>query len=107
VSSGGGRGARDGAESVHLVEQLRPQVVVMDINMPRMKGIEATARIKRHRPETVVIGLSVNTGYDNHEAMKQAGAVALLTKEAAVDELYAVIRRETTDAMHCDPGEKL
>jgi CheY-like chemotaxis protein len=69
--------------AVTLVEQLRPRVVVMDINMPRMNGIEATARIKTHRPETIIIGISVNTGHDNHKAMKQAGAVALLTKEAA------------------------
>ena len=94
--------ARDGSEAVHLVGELRPRVVVMDINMPRMNGIEATVRIKTLRPETIVIGISVNTGHDTHMAMKQAGAVALLTKEAAVDDLYAVIRRETTDAMHSD-----
>ena len=94
--------ARDGSEAVHLVGELRPRVVVMDINMPRMNGIEATVRIKTLRPETIVIGISVNTGHDTHMAMKQAGAVALLTKEAAVDDLYAVIRREATDAMHSD-----
>ena len=98
--------AQDGAEAVRLVGELRPRVVVMDINMPKMNGIEATSRIKTQWPETIVVGISVNTGNDNGDAMRRAGAVVLLTKEAAVDELYAVIRRETTDAVHLEISEK-
>ncbi|HEX6725725.1 MAG TPA: PAS domain S-box protein, partial [Nitrospira sp.] len=51
--------AQDGAEAVRLVGELQPQVVVMDINMPKMNGIEATTHIKTNRPETIVIGISV------------------------------------------------
>ena len=71
---------------------LRPAVVIMDINMPRLNGIEATARIKHQHSDTRVIGLSVNAGPDNREAMLKAGADMLLTKEAAVEELYRVIQ---------------
>ncbi|ALA59664.1 PAS domain-containing protein [Nitrospira moscoviensis] len=85
--------APDGAAAVALVGELRPRVVVMDINMPRMNGIEATARIKRDSPDTVVIGLSVNAGPENDGAMRQAGAATLLTKEAAVEHLYRAIHQ--------------
>ena len=64
----------------------------MGINMPKMNGIDATAEIKTRFPETVVIGLSVNAEGDNAEAMRQAGAAVLLTKEATVDELYSTIQ---------------
>lgn len=92
--------AQDGSEAVRLVEKLRPRVVVMDVNMPKMNGIEATAFIKMNWPETIVIGISINTGNDNAAAMTRAGAIRLLTKEAAVDELYAVIRREIAQEVH-------
>ncbi|MDI3463758.1 MAG: Circadian input kinase A [Nitrospira sp.] len=84
--------ARDGEEAVQLVKELRPRVVVMDINMPRMNGVEATRHIKSHWPETLVIGISVNAGDDNGIAMKRVGAAVLLTKEAAVDDLYRTIQ---------------
>jgi DNA-binding NarL/FixJ family response regulator len=68
-------------------------VVIMDINMPRLNGIEATSRIKAQYPDIRVIGLSVNAGPNNKEAMLKAGADMLLTKEAAVEELYRGIQR--------------
>lgn len=83
--------AKDGEEAVALTDILEPTVVVMDINMPRMNGIEATARIKARRPQTIVIGLSVNAESENLKAMQNAGASSLLTKEAAVDQLHATI----------------
>lgn len=66
----------------------------MDINMPRLNGIQATARIKEQFPHIVVIGLSVNADSENQDAMKKAGAACLLTKEAAVNELYQAIHAE-------------
>jgi CheY-like chemotaxis protein len=80
--------AVDGWDAVRLAEQLRPRIVVMDINMPKMNGIEATREITSRDPHIIVIGLSVNAGDDNHDAMTKAGAATLLTKEAAVDQLY-------------------
>lgn len=86
--------ARDGAEAVALVEDLRPRVVVMDINMPVMNGIDATTHIKAHWPETIVVGISVNTGHDNGDAMRRAGAAVVLPKDTAVDRLHDAIIQE-------------
>lgn len=83
--------AHDGAEAVKLVEKLRPRAVVMDINLPKMNGIEATTQIKTKWPETTVIGISVNIGDDNSDAMYRAGAATLLTKDTAVEQLHDTI----------------
>lgn len=85
--------AWDGEKALAFVAKLRPTVVVMDVNMPRMNGIEATALIKARYPDVAVIGLSVNAGGENQDAMKGAGAAVLLTKEAAVEQLYAAIQQ--------------
>jgi len=79
---------------------LNPAVVVMDINMPKMNGIEATAHLKARYPDLTIIGLSVNAGEENQQAMKKAGATALITKEAAVDQLYAAIREKAFRGTH-------
>lgn len=84
--------AWNGEEAVACVERLHPSIVVMDINMPKMNGIEATAAIISRYPDIIVIGLSVNAGGATEEAMTNAGAVALLSKEAAVENLYRAIR---------------
>lgn len=85
--------APNGQAAVADMEGLQPSVVVMDVNMPRMNGIEATTRIKARYPDTAVIGLSVNAGGDTQEAMLRAGAALVLTKEAAVEQLYEAILR--------------
>ena len=86
--------AQDGQEAVKLAGRYRPDVVVMDINMPTKNGIQATAEIMAQYPETAIIGLSVNTANENQMAMIQAGARTLLNKESAVDQLYAAVKRE-------------
>ncbi len=90
--------AANGEEAVTLARDMRPEVVVMDINMPTMNGIDATARIKANNPMLRVIGVSVNAGGADHEAMLRAGADALLTKEAAVERLYDAIKRAVRQA---------
>ncbi len=84
--------ARNGQEALAAVEALQPSVVVMDITMPTMNGIDATAEITSRFPGTIVIGLSVQAGPAYEEAMRDAGAAMLLTKEAALDDLYRAIR---------------
>ncbi|MGC3974792.1 MAG: PAS domain S-box protein [Nitrospira sp.] len=84
--------AGNGEEAVALVDRLEPSVVVMDISMPKMNGIEATGRITTRHPALAVIGLSVNASVDNQTAMLKAGARQLLTKEAAVKQLYGAIK---------------
>lgn len=89
--------ARNGLEAIFLVEKFRPRIVLMDINMPKMNGIEATAQITKRYPGTTIIGFSVNATTENHEAMKLAGAVQLVPKDAAVKELYNAIREAATN----------
>ena len=84
--------AADGGAAITAVENYRPSVVVMDINMPGINGIEATAIIKARYPAIQIIGLSVNAGGDNQQLMSTAGAHKLVTKEAAVELLYDAIR---------------
>lgn len=84
--------ASNGEEALAGVATHQPAIVVMDINMPKMNGIEATATIRNRNPEIMVIGLSVQAGEEMQQAMLKAGAAALLTKEATVDQLYQTIQ---------------
>lgn len=83
--------AGDGEEAVTLARLLKPDLIVMDVNMPRLDGIEATRRIREELPGTYVVGLSVNEADHIVKSMKAAGASAFLTKESAADHLYETI----------------
>lgn len=83
--------AADGEEAVRLTDLLKPDVVVMDINMPRMNGIEATGSIMRKHPHLLVIGLSFYAGNENGEALLGAGACLLLEKGTAYNHLPQAI----------------
>ena len=83
--------ASNGREAVDVVDQLKPQVVVMDINMPQMDGITATAHIKARHPTMIVVGMSVNAGNEHRNAMVRAGAFSLISKEVAINQLHAAI----------------
>jgi DNA-binding NarL/FixJ family response regulator len=83
--------AADGYEAVQVADHLKPQVVVMDINMPKMDGIKATANIKARHPGMIVVGISVNAGEEHRKAMVRAGALSLISKEAAVEQLHTAI----------------
>lgn len=83
--------AGNGVEAVNLAGSLKPHVVVMDLNMPIMDGIEATRRIKQSAPSIVVIGLSVRNDREAEEALRQAGASGYLTKESAAEQLHQAI----------------
>ena len=85
--------ARNGREALAAAAELAPHVVIMDINMPDMNGIEATLHIKRRQPTTIVIGLSVNADQQSIAAIVGAGAAMLMTKEAAVNDLYDAVKR--------------
>lgn len=84
--------ASDGQEAVELAEGRRPHVVLMDIRMPRMTGIEATQAIMARLPETKVVIL---TTFDDQEYLYQgirAGAIGYLLKDAAVEEMLEAVR---------------
>ena len=84
--------AADGRESLDMVKELRPDVVLMDIAMPRLSGLEATRRITKEYPDTRVLAL---TQFDDREyvfPLIEAGALGFLTKGAASSELTSAIR---------------
>ena len=88
--------AASGEQAVALAGELQPDVVLMDVNMPGMNGIEATRVIKSAKPGVVVIGLSVQNAGQVATAMKDAGASDFLNKEAAVEDLYQTILTAVT-----------
>jgi len=83
--------ASDGFAAVLLAEQLKPDVVLMDINMPGLDGIEATRRILQRDPAIKVIGLSVHCFEFYARQMLDAGAHAYVLKDGDVEELIEVI----------------
>ncbi len=86
--------AADGQEAVELARRLRPDVVIMDVSMPRINGLEATRTILAELPDTKVIALSMHAEGDMAAAMREAGAIAYLTKGGPSDSLIAAIREK-------------
>lgn len=84
--------AGDGLEAIHMTLEHQPDLVIMDISMPEMNGIEATQQIKRQAGDTVVIGLSLHEEKILGETMRQAGASAYLQKDVAGTKLVQTIR---------------
>ncbi|MCA9419531.1 MAG: response regulator, partial [Nitrospira sp.] len=85
--------AEDGKQAITNCESLRPDVVVMDLHMPGMDGLEAIRRIKQQIPETVIIGLSVYDTPDVARWFQEAGAEAFVTKGGPAETLVTIIRK--------------
>jgi len=83
--------AADGQQAIEVALRTHPDVVLMDITMPVLNGIEATRRILDAIPSTRVIGLSMHAEADMATAMRKAGAVGYLTKDTATESLVAAI----------------
>src|SRR5947209_8293789 len=84
--------ARDGRQALELARKHGPDVVVMDISMPELNGIDATRRLKAERPATKVIALTVHCDRRTVAEALAAGASAYVLKDAAVQELVNAIR---------------
>ena len=87
--------ASNGQEAVELAEVLRPDAVIMDVNMPVLNGIEATRILSQRLPQSKVIALSMHMERDTAAVMREAGAVAYLTKGGPFEDLLAAIRSST------------
>ena len=81
-----------GAEAIEAVRTLHPDVVIMDVAMPGMSGIEATRRIKEVSPETVVLALTMHEDEQYFFEMINAGASGYIPKRVAPDDLVSAIR---------------
>lgn len=96
--------AENGAEAVTLAHDGAPDIVLMDISMPVLNGLEATRRIMSDRPNTKVIALSMNADRRYVVAMFEAGAVGYLLKNAATDELLIAIRAVAMGRKYISPA---
>ena len=84
--------AEDGAQAIQLVEELGPDIVLMDLRMPQVDGVTATREIKRSQPETQILVL---TTYDSDADILpaiEAGATGYLLKDSSREELYKAIQ---------------
>lgn len=91
--------AGDGKEAIRLADELQPDVVIMDIGMPEIDGLEATRRIKASYPQMVVLVLTVHSDDEYVVGILQAGAAGYLTKsvlgEEVVQAIHGVLAGET------------
>jgi DNA-binding NarL/FixJ family response regulator len=84
--------AEDGRKALHLVRELAPDIVVMDITMPNLNGIDATRQIVSRNPKTRVIALSIHSNKRFVADMLKAGASGYVLKECLFDEFVQAIR---------------
>jgi DNA-binding NarL/FixJ family response regulator len=84
--------AIDGQEAVWKAEHLKPTLVLMDMDLPRLDGLEATRRVKAALPETVVVMLGTLDGPAYREAAARSGADDFLAKATPISQILSIIR---------------
>ncbi|WP_416757506.1 response regulator [Pseudomonas sp. BNK-6] len=85
--------ARDGEEALALCEQLRPDIAILDIRMPRLNGLGAARLLQQRQPEVKVVIFTMDDSPDHLEAAITAGAVGYLLKDASRDEVIGALQR--------------
>jgi two-component system response regulator NreC len=96
--------ASDGVEAVEAVRRIKPDLVILDIGMPKMRGIEAITEIKRDNPETKVLVLSM---HDREEYVRQTlknGADGYLLKKSAAKELVEALEHIASGSLYISPA---
>jgi two-component system, NarL family, response regulator NreC len=96
--------ADDGYQAVKLAKELHPNIVIMDIAMPNLNGIEATRQIKMEMPEIEVIVLSMHATKNYVAQVLQAGASAYLLKDSAFEELSTALLAISRGGMYLSPA---
>lgn len=91
--------AADGVDALHVVDETVPDVVVMDIQMPRLDGIEATRRIAARHPSTRVVMLTMNEDDDTVLSAIRAGASGYLLKGSGAEEVHNAVRAAAAGGM--------
>jgi two-component system response regulator NreC len=95
--------AADGLDAVQLVESLEPDVVVLDLRLPGLGGLEVTREVVRRLPQTRVVVLSVHTDEAYVANALKNGAAGYIPKTATADELIRAIRRVTAGRYYLSP----
>lgn len=96
--------AVDGSQALDKVKELEPNVVLMDITMPNMNGLEATQQIKKERPETQVLALTVHSDAEYFFRILSAGASGYILKGVSSAELVSAIRSVHQGGVYLDPS---
>ncbi|HEY0039573.1 MAG TPA: response regulator transcription factor [Flavisolibacter sp.] len=92
-----------GEEAVELAKQLRPNIVIMDINLPGINGIEATQQIRKFSPASKILGVSLHTQPTYARKMIQKGAMGYVTKNSSREEMFkAIIEVQNGRRYICD-----
>jgi DNA-binding NarL/FixJ family response regulator len=95
--------ASDGREAWHKVKSLQPDILILDITMPDLNGVQATERIKRDAPKVKVLILTAHEDKGFLQQVLQAGASGYMLKRAASAELIRAIRFVATGGIYIDP----
>jgi DNA-binding NarL/FixJ family response regulator len=98
--------ACNGLEAIHAVELYKPEVVLMDLEMPVLDGLEATRRIKKQHPEIGIVILTIHGGDELREEAARAGSDAFVEKEAPTEYLFAAIRNISASSCLNTKGDK-
>jgi len=93
----------NGREAVKLVDELNPDVVILDINMPDLNGIDAAKLISNQHSDVKIIALSINSSRRFVIGMLKAGAMAYLVKQCAYEELATAIRTVANNKSYLSP----
>ena len=96
--------AENGLAGVELVDQVVPDVVLMDLVMPQLDGIGAISRIKASHPEVQVVALTSFIEEEKVTAALEAGASGFILKDAEADDVAAAVRAAHNDEVHLDPA---
>jgi len=96
--------AGDGREAVRCVEKLGPDLLLMDLSMPRMSGMDAISEIKRRYPETKIIALTVHKTEEYLLSTLQAGVDGYVLKDATHEELVMAIHNVMAGKRYLSPG---
>ena len=96
--------ANNGAEAITLTEQLRPDIVVMDVSMPEINGLKATEALGASSPETKILILTRHGDPSYVQRLLRAGANGYVLKQSAAEELVRAIRRVVAGQKYLDPA---
>ena len=96
--------AGTGQEALQLVEQLQPDLVLMDIGLPDMSGIEVTHQIKQRWPNVAIVALTIHEDEEYFFKMLQAGVNGYVTKRAAPEELLTAVRTTIEGGVYLYPS---
>jgi DNA-binding NarL/FixJ family response regulator len=96
--------ARDGIEAIEMARALKPELILMDIRMPRMDGVTAMRRIQAELPDTRIVMLTMLAGDDHLFTAMKSGACGYLLKTQDTDEFLSLLREAAEGAVVLSPG---